>query len=64
MDGQDVCHIVLEINPKQKAIIVSNFSESDRVHDAQAFVAGACVRNTNVIETLASTGWKELEQSL
>ena len=31
MDGLDTYRSVLEIHPKQKAIIVSGFSESDRV---------------------------------
>ena len=35
---------VLEINPKQKAIIVSGFSETDRVKEAQKRGAGAYVK--------------------
>jgi len=46
---------VLEINPKQKAIIVSGFSKSDRVRAAQALGAGAYVRKPYVIEK-AGTG--------
>jgi CheY-like chemotaxis protein len=52
MDGLDTYRSILEIHPKQKAIIVSGFSESDRVHDAQALGAGAYVRKPYVIEKL------------
>jgi CheY-like chemotaxis protein len=44
MDGLDTYRSILEIRPKQQAIIVSGFSESDRVHDAQGLGAGAYVR--------------------
>ena len=44
MDGLDTYRSVLEIHPKQKAIIVSGFSESDRVITAQALGAGAYVQ--------------------
>jgi len=54
MDGLDTYRSILKIHPKQKAIIVSGFSESDRVHDAQALGAGAYVRKPYVMEKL---GW-------
>ena len=41
MDGLDTYRNVLEINPKQKALIVSGFSETERVNAAQALGAGA-----------------------
>ncbi len=41
MDGLDTYRSVLEIRPKQKAIIVSGFSEADRVDAARALGAGA-----------------------
>ena len=52
MDGLDTYKKVLEIFPKQKAIIVSGFSESKRVHAAQALGAGAYVRKPYIIEKL------------
>ena len=52
MDGLDTYRSVLKINPEQKAIIVSGFSESDRVRDAQALGAGAYVKKPYVIEKL------------
>jgi CheY-like chemotaxis protein len=41
LDGLDTYQSILEIHPRQKAIIVSGFSESDRVTAAQALGAGA-----------------------
>jgi two-component system, cell cycle sensor histidine kinase and response regulator CckA len=43
---------VLEINPKQKAIIVSGFSETDRAKEAQNLGAGAYVKKPYVIEKI------------
>jgi PAS domain S-box-containing protein len=63
MDGLDTYRRVLEINQKQKAIIVSGFSETDRVHAAQAVGAGAYVRKPYVIEKLGLAVKKELERA-
>jgi DNA-binding NarL/FixJ family response regulator len=52
MDGLETYKKVLEIYPKQKAIIVSGFSESDRVNEAQRMVAGAYVKKPYIIEKL------------
>ena len=62
MDGLDTYRSVLEIHPKQKAIIVSGFSESDRVKTAQALGAGAYVRKPYVIEKLGLAVKKELDR--
>jgi PAS domain S-box-containing protein len=62
MDGLDTYRSILEIHPKQKAIIVSGFSESDRVHAAQAMGAGAYVRKPYVIEKLGVAVRKELDR--
>ena len=63
MDGLDTYSRVLEICPKQKAIIVSGFSESNRVHAAQALGAGAYVRKPYVIEKLGMAVRKELDRT-
>ena len=63
MDGLDTYRSILEINPKQKAIIVSGFSETDRVRTAQTLGAGAYVRKPYVIEKLGLAVKKELERS-
>jgi PAS domain S-box-containing protein len=63
MDGLDTYNKVLEICPKQKAIIVSGFSESNRVHAAQALGAGAYVRKPYVLEKLGLAVRKELDRT-
>jgi hypothetical protein len=42
---------------------VSGFSDSDRVHTAQALGAGAYVKKPNVIEILGLAVKKELDRS-
>jgi DNA-binding NtrC family response regulator len=51
-----------ENRPKQRAIIVSGFSESDRVHEAQGLGAGAYVKKPYVKEKLGMAVRKELER--
>ena len=52
MDGLETYQRVLEVNPKQKAIIVSGFSETERVKRAQSLGAGAYVRKPYVMEKI------------
>jgi len=49
IDGLETYKRILELLPKQKAIIASGFSETDRVQEAQRLGAGAYV-NPNVAE--------------
>jgi PAS domain S-box-containing protein len=63
MDGLDTYKSVLKIHPKQKAIIVSGFSESDRVHAAQAVGAGEYVKKPYIIEKLGMAVRKELDKT-
>jgi CheY-like chemotaxis protein len=63
MDGLDTYRKVLEIHPKQKAIIVSGFSETDRVITAQALGAGAYIRKPYIIEKLGLAVRTELDRS-
>ena len=63
MDGFDTYKSVLKINPKQKAIIVSGFSESDRVHDAQGLGAGTYVKKPYIIEKLGLAVRNELART-
>jgi two-component system, cell cycle sensor histidine kinase and response regulator CckA len=44
LDGLDTYWKILEVHPRQKAIIVSGFSETERVTRAQALRAGADVK--------------------
>ena len=52
MDGLDTYKSILKINPGQKVIIVSGFSESDRVKEAKRLGAGAYVRKPYIREKL------------
>lgn len=52
MDGLDTYRKILERHPGQKAIIVSGFSETDRVLQAQALGAGPYVRKPYILEKL------------
>ena len=62
IDGLETYQRVQVINPKQKAVIVSGFSESDRVHAAKDLGAGAYVRKPYVIEKMGLAVRKELDR--
>ena len=63
MDELDTYKSILKINPQQKAIIVSGFSESNRALDAQVLGAGDYVKKPHVIEKLGLAVKKELDRS-
>jgi YesN/AraC family two-component response regulator len=63
MDGLDTYREILKLHPKQRAIIVSGFSESDRVRQAQAVGAGTYVRKPYASERLGSAVQKELDRT-
>jgi two-component system, cell cycle sensor histidine kinase and response regulator CckA len=63
MDGLDTYWKILEIHPRQRAIIVSGFSETERVTKAQALGAGAYVKKPYVLERLGLAVKKELDRS-
>jgi two-component system cell cycle sensor histidine kinase/response regulator CckA len=52
IDGLETYQRILEIKPHQKAIIVSGFSETDRVKEAQKLGAGAYVKKPYVTEKI------------
>jgi PAS domain S-box-containing protein len=52
IDGLETYRRVLDINPQQKAILVSGFSETDRVREAQELGAGAYVKKPYVMEKI------------
>jgi CheY-like chemotaxis protein len=60
MDGLDTYKQVLGIHPKQRVIIVSGFSETDRVKAAKDLGAGAYVRKPYIKEKLGLAVKKEL----
>jgi PAS domain S-box-containing protein len=55
MDGLDTYQAIRSLRPDQKAIIVSGFSESERVKAAQLLGAGAYLRKPYTVEKLAET---------
>jgi PAS domain S-box-containing protein len=62
IDGLETYQRVLEINPKQKAVIVSGFSETDRVKRAQELGAGAYVKKPYILEKIGMAVRKELDK--
>jgi len=62
MDGLDTYAKILEIHPNQRAIIVSGFSETDRVSRAQTLGAGTYVKKPYVLENLGLAVRKELDR--
>jgi CheY-like chemotaxis protein len=60
MDGLETYRRVLAINPKQQAIIVSGFSETERVKKALELGAGAYVRKPYILEKIGMAIRKEL----
>ncbi|MGC8490651.1 MAG: PAS domain S-box protein [Syntrophobacteraceae bacterium] len=64
MDGLDTYTKILELHPGQKAIIVSGFSETERVTKAQALGAGAYVKKPYILEKLGTAIRKELDRAI
>jgi len=63
MDGLETYRHILEIHPRQRAVIVSGFSDMERVKKAQALGAGEYVRKPYIIEKLGLAVRKELDRS-
>jgi PAS domain S-box-containing protein len=62
IDGLETYQRVIKINPKQKAIIVSGFSETIRVKKAQELGAGAYVKKPYVLEKIGLAVRNELDR--
>jgi signal transduction histidine kinase/ActR/RegA family two-component response regulator len=63
MDGLDTYRNILDIHPRQKAIIVSGFAETERVTKAQSLGAGTYVKKPYVLEKLGLAVKEELDRS-
>ena len=63
MDGLDTYQAIRAIRPGQKAIIVSGYSESERVKAAQLLGAGIYLRKPYSVEDLANTVHNSLNDS-
>jgi two-component system cell cycle sensor histidine kinase/response regulator CckA len=62
IDGTETYRRILEICPRQKAIILSGFSESNRVFEAQKLGAGAFVRKPITKDFIAAAVRTELDR--
>ncbi len=62
IDGTETYKRVLDINPNQKAIIVSGFSESDRVFEAQKMGVGTFLRKPFTKSLIARAIRTELDK--
>ena len=52
IDGLETYQKILAINPKQKAILVSGFSETEQVREAQRLGAGIYVKKPYLMEKI------------
>ena len=62
MDGLDTYRKIIEMNPGQKAIIASGFSETDRVKELQNLGAGRYIRKPFLLEKIGLAVKEELEK--
>ncbi len=62
IDGLETYKRVLEFHPDQKAIIVSGFSETERVKEAQRLGAGAYVKKPFLLEKIGLAVRDELDK--
>ena len=62
MDGLETYRRILEYRPGQKALIVSGYSETDRVREAQRLGAGAYVKKPYLLRTIGLAVRKELKR--
>jgi CheY-like chemotaxis protein len=61
IDGLDTYRKIIELHPRQKAIIASGFSETERVREAQTLGAGAYVKKPYLLENIGLAVKKELK---
>lgn len=62
IDGAETYRKVLEINPNQKAIIVSGYTETDRVKEVMNLGVGAFIKKPLTLNTTARAVRKELDR--
>ncbi|MDI9570679.1 MAG: CHASE2 domain-containing protein [Pseudomonadota bacterium] len=63
MDGLETYRRVMAINPHQKAVIISGYTETERVREVQALGAGGFVRKPYALENLGLAIQKELSKA-
>jgi CheY-like chemotaxis protein len=64
MDGLETYKKIVEIHPNQKAVIVSGFSESERVKQVQQLGAGPYVKKPYLLETIGRIVKEELNKKV
>ncbi len=62
IDGLETYKRIIEHHPGQKAVIVSGFSETERVREAQRLGAGAYVKKPYLLKSIGLAMRKELEK--
>ena len=62
IDGLETYRRILELHPRQKAILVSGFSETERVKETQRLGAGAYVRKPYLLEKIGLAVRNELDR--
>ena len=62
IDGLETYRRILSIRPKQRAIIASGYSETQRVHEAQRLGAGTYVRKPYMLEKIGLAVRRELDR--
>ncbi len=63
-NGADTYSKVVEIYPEQKAIMVSGYSETERVQRAQSLGAGAFIKKPVTLQKIAGAVRKELDREV
>jgi CheY-like chemotaxis protein len=63
MDGAETYRRALEINPNQKAIIISGYAETERVDYAKKLGIGSYIRKPLTLRAIASVVRKELDKN-
>ncbi|MCE5264490.1 MAG: PAS domain S-box protein [Deltaproteobacteria bacterium] len=63
IDGCETYRRVLEIHPRQKAIIASGFSQTERVKEAQRLGAGGYIRKPYLMERIGVAVRNELDRA-
>jgi two-component system, cell cycle sensor histidine kinase and response regulator CckA len=64
IDGLETYKRVSELNPRQKAVIVSGFSETDHVKEAQKLGASAYVKKPYAMEKIGLAIRQELDKKI
>jgi PAS domain S-box-containing protein len=64
IDGAETCRGAFEINPRQRAILISGYAESVRVKEALRSGAGAFVRKPLTMRSIAQAVRRELDREI